>query len=383
MVSGVLTLRSGAGIPERVVPAGVPVARLGRSRQRWLTLRFRLRGRRRGVLGRMHNRDGEGKANFHHVIHEHFDEVNSRGGELDLRENGHVGGVMRGVLQGKLHLTFAQNRGLVRRNQAHVFRELADPGRPAVEDAELEGSDRYLRNANQSDNTHEDEIAIGFGTHVFAHQRTLQVRENSSCVHDGFRFREKALVPPHYLPAASSAARTVFCMSMAMVMGPTPPGLGVIIPAIGRTRAKSTSPTRRPPPRACGSGIRLTPTSTTTAPGFTMSALTNSATPMAAIKMSARRQWAARSRVCEWQRVTVALACLAFWIRMAAIGLPTMLPRPSTTTSAPSILTCERMSNSCTPAGVQGRKPEVSPSISLPTLTGWKPSTSFCGKTVA
>jgi hypothetical protein len=32
---------------------------------------------------------------------------------------------------------------------------------------------------------------------------------------------------------AISAARTVFCISMAMVMGPTPPGLGVILPAMG------------------------------------------------------------------------------------------------------------------------------------------------------
>ena len=35
------------------------------------------------------------------------------------------------------------------------------------------------------------------------------------------------------------------------------------------------------------------------------------------------------------------------------------------------------------PAGVQGRKPESSPSRSFPTLTGWKPSTSFCGETAA
>ena len=44
--------------------------------------------------------------------------------------------------------------------------------------------------------------------------------------------------------------------------------------------------------------------------------------------MSARRQCAAMSRVAEWQIVTVALAPLPFWQSIAAIGLPTMLPRP-------------------------------------------------------
>src|SRR5207244_13446892 len=39
------------------------------------------------------------------------------------------------------------------------------------------------------------------------------------------------------------AAATVFFISMAIVIGPTPPGTGVIHPATSRTRAKSTSPT--------------------------------------------------------------------------------------------------------------------------------------------
>ena len=76
------------------------------------------------------------------------------------------------------------------------------------------------------------------------------------------------------------------------------------------------------------------------------------------------------SRVAEWQMVTVLFAALPFWHSIAAIGLPTMLPRPRMTTSAPSVFTPERTSNSTTPAGVQGRKPVASPSMSLPTLTG-------------
>jgi len=73
---------------------------------------------------------------------------------------------------------------------------------------------------------------------------------------------------------ARSAAWTVLRISMAMVMGPTPPGLGVILPAMGSRALKSTSPTRREPVLAVGSLMRFTPTSMTTAPGLTMSALT-------------------------------------------------------------------------------------------------------------
>jgi len=106
-------------------------------------------------------------------------------------------------------------------------------------------------------------------------------------------------------------------------------------------------------------------------------------TPIAAMMMSARRQWPLMSRVAEWQIVTVLFAPLPFWQSIAAMGLPTMLPRPRMTTSAPAVFTPERTSNSTTPAGVQGLKPVLSPSISLPTFTGWKPSTSLCGRTVA
>ena len=73
-----------------------------------------------------------------------------------------------------------------------------------------------------------------------------------------------------------------------MVIGPTPPGTGVIAPATSRTASKSTSPTRP-------SSVRFTPTSITAAPGFTQSAFTRRGEPTAATRMSARRQTPARS----------------------------------------------------------------------------------------
>ena len=49
-----------------------------------------------------------------------------------------------------------------------------------------------------------------------------------------------------YAPATDRlAALRVFLSSMAMVMGPTPPGTGVIADAFWDTESKSTSPTRR------------------------------------------------------------------------------------------------------------------------------------------
>ncbi len=79
-----------------------------------------------------------------------------------------------------------------------------------------------------------------------------------------------------------------------------------------------------------------------------------------------------------WQMVTVALAPAFFCIRMAIRGFPTRLLRPQMTTCLPSGLFPLRMSNSCTPCGVQGRK-YGSPISIRPTFTGWNPSTSFSG----
>ena len=76
--------------------------------------------------------------------------------------------------------------------------------------------------------------------HTRNHRPTLQMRE-----------AWPRLTNIHYVgpvPAAleaSSAARTVFDNSMAIVIGPTPPGTGEIAFAFRRTASKSTSPTVR------------------------------------------------------------------------------------------------------------------------------------------
>ena len=101
--------------------------------------------------------------------------------------------------------------------------------------------------------------------------------------------------------AAFSAADTVFSISMAMVILPTPPGTGEIHPAFSFTCSKSTSPQSFP-------FTRLMPTSSTAAPSLTISAVTNRGLPTAATRISARRVCSAKSSVRLWQMVTVAFS---------------------------------------------------------------------------
>ena len=176
-----------------------------------------------------------------------------------------------------------------------------------------------------------------------------------------FRGRE----PPEALALA------VFATSIAIVIGPTPPGTGVMARALCRTASKSTSPTRP-------SSVRLVPTSMTTTPSRTMSSVTVPRLPTAATSTSASRQTEARSRVREWQWVTVALAASRSW----ATGFPTRPDRPSTTARVPSSSTSAWASSSMTPRGVQGTRPGR-PCASSPAFTGVSPSTSFSGRIAA
>ena len=69
-------------------------------------------------------------------------------------------------------------------------------------------------------------------------------------------------------PTECRARLTVFFISIAIVIGPTPPGTGVMADATVLTASKSTSPTMRYPRFLVASGRSLMPTSITTAPGL-------------------------------------------------------------------------------------------------------------------
>ena len=143
--------------------------------------------------------------------------------------------------------------------------------------------------------------------------------------------------------------------SIATVIGPTPPGTGVIADATSETPSKSTSPASRYPRFRDESSTRFTPTSITTAPGRTISAVIAPALPAAATKISARRVCDPRSSVAVWQIVTVAFAPDRFCASIAPSGIPTSLDLPTITTCFPPGSFPERTSNCCTPCGVAGK----------------------------
>ena len=77
------------------------------------------------------------------------------------------------------------------------------------------------------------------------------------------------------MPLRIFSANNVLFKTIVMVKGPTPPGTGVIAPAISFTSSNSTSPFSLP----FSSGVL--PTSTITAPSFTSSLVTNPGLPTA------------------------------------------------------------------------------------------------------
>mmetsp|Transcript_61503 Transcript_61503/g.168920 ORF Transcript_61503/g.168920 Transcript_61503/m.168920 type:complete len:230 (-) Transcript_61503:639-1328(-) len=106
-------------------------------------------------------------------------------------------------------------------------------------------------------------------------------------------------------PSEWSARLYVFLQSMAIVMGPTPPGTGVMYEHFGAHSSKFTSPFITYffifPLFVFSLGslfsTRLIPTSITTAPGLIQSPRTYSALPTAAIMMSAFRHCEVLGRV--------------------------------------------------------------------------------------
>mmetsp|Transcript_15182 Transcript_15182/g.45779 ORF Transcript_15182/g.45779 Transcript_15182/m.45779 type:complete len:373 (+) Transcript_15182:227-1345(+) len=166
----------------------------------------------------------------------------------------------------------------------------------------------------------------------------------------------------------------VLVRSMAMVIGPTPPGTGVMRDAFSLASSKCTSPTSRYPSFFEGSSTALMPTSMTTAPGFIQSPRIISARPHAAITTSASRQISAPLGVLECTTVTVA----SWPCSRRAAGVPTMLDRPTTTARLPDSSTPALFKSSMHPLGVHATKAGSRPRMARrPMLSGPKPSTSL------
>ena len=119
--------------------------------------------------------DRHGIAQLHHVVHHHLDKIGPGGFEFDVTENHDAGRAMRRIAQFEFRLRLADDRGLVGRDDADFFVELADARRPAVENAEPAGDNGQLRHADEVDNADEKKIAVGFLADFLAQQRGLQV----------------------------------------------------------------------------------------------------------------------------------------------------------------------------------------------------------------
>lgn len=111
-------------------------------------------------------------------------------------------------------------------------------------------------------------------------------------------------------------------------------------------------------------GMELMPQSMTTAPGFIQAPRTISGRPTATTSMSAFLISKLRFFVFEWATVTVASAHLS----SSDIGVPTILLRPITTAYEPAIGVPVRLISSMQPFGVQGKKPDMSPVATRPSL---------------
>ena len=122
-----------------------------------------------------------------------------------------------------------------------------------------------------------------------------------------------------------SNANIVLCNNIVIVIGPTPPGTGVIFISIFFTDSKSTSPYN------FLSSHLLIPTSIMVTPSLMKSLLTNFALPIAAIKISAFFVISFKFYVFECAIVTVAL----FASISIDTGLPTKFDLPKTTTFLP------------------------------------------------
>jgi hypothetical protein len=90
---------------------------------------------------------------------------------------------VRGILQLKFQFTLAQHGGLIRRNQAGRFPELADTGRPTVEQTQPGGHDWQLRDAERVDDADDKKVAIRLLADFLADKRALEIRENSVWIH--------------------------------------------------------------------------------------------------------------------------------------------------------------------------------------------------------
>lgn len=148
-------------------------------------------------------------------------------------------------------------------------------------------------------------------------------------------------------------------INIAIVIGPTPPGTGVIKEQRSIADSNSMSPTIFFLERdswededivsSALSSISLMPTSIAIAPSLNQDPLKNPGYPTAEMKISAYLTYSSIYGVFEWHKLTVAFLRLS----KRAKGIPTILERPQTVTLLPSRLSQTDSIRRRTPRGVQ------------------------------
>ena len=169
------------------------------------------------------------------------------------------------------------------------------------------------------------------------------------------------------LSARYRAARTAFARSIAIVIGPTPPGTGVRRPA--RSAASgATSPTRP-------SSVRVMPDVDHGRPSFTQSRAARGRHADRGDDARRRGRPRRRDRACASGRSSRSRAAGAAAARPACRRCRCGRSRPR---SRPASSTPYSSSSASTPSGVPATWPGV-PRRSWPAFSGWKPSTSLTG----
>lgn len=103
--------------------------------------------------------------------------------KLDLAEHRYIGRMSGDIFELELHLALPQHGGLVWRDEADRFREVANASGPPVEDCELQRDHGQLGHAQKIDDADEKEVSGRFLPDFFADKRALEVGQNSGGLH--------------------------------------------------------------------------------------------------------------------------------------------------------------------------------------------------------
>ena len=118
-------------------------------------------------------------AELHDVIDEDLDPVGSGFLEGEVLDADDGRGRENGIVQLELRLGLRQHGAGVGAEHADGLGEGSLAGGPAIDDEQLLGGDGELGRHDLTEDTQQDQVAIGFLAEVVANKRALKIRENA------------------------------------------------------------------------------------------------------------------------------------------------------------------------------------------------------------